>query len=267
MMLFQGKRYIIVAVLVGFMAVFTIHRVMASRTSTEPVFQILVAEADITPGTALSPRLCKSVAWPQRIVPAQAITTMGQANGRVLVVPVSKGEPILLSKLAPEGTAAGLGGLLQGTMRAFTVKVDDVSGVAGFISPGDRVDVLMSVPVLESHGEQLSKIILQDVKVLTVGQVWQPNSHNEPKSFSTVTLEVTPEQSEVLNLASTQGKVRLTLRSRSNKEITHTPGMITSRLVNGGMPVKPSPSPVAEAKTVERTVEVIKGMNRESKKL
>ena len=140
---------------------------------------------------------------------------MGQANGRVLVVPVSKGEPILLSKLAPEGTAAGLGGLLQGTMRAFTVKVDDVSGVAGFINPGDRVDVLMSVPVLESRGEQLSKIILQDVKVLTAGQVWQPNSRNEPKSFSTVTLEVTPEQTEVLNLASTQGKVRLTLRSRS----------------------------------------------------
>ena len=268
-MLFQGKRYIVVAVLVGFMAVFTIHRVMASRTSagTEPVCQILVAEADISSGTALSPRLCKSETWPQRIVPTQAITTMGQANGRVLVVPVSKGEPILLSKLAPEGTAAGLGGLLQGSMRAFTVKVDDVSGVAGFISPGDRVDVLMSVPVIESRGEQLSKIILQDVKVLTAGQVWQPNSRNEPKSFSTVTLEVTPEQTEVLNLASTQGKVRLTLRSRSNKEITHTPGMITSRLVNGGMPVKASPSPVAKAKTVDRTVEVIKGMNRESKKL
>jgi Flp pilus assembly protein CpaB len=97
-MLFQGKRYIVVAVLVGFMAVFTIHKVMASRTSagTEPVCQILVAEADITSGTALSPRLCKSVAWPQRIVPAQAITTMGQANGRVLVVP-RQGEPILLS--------------------------------------------------------------------------------------------------------------------------------------------------------------------------
>jgi pilus assembly protein CpaB len=242
---------------------------MAMRTSagTEPVCQILVAEADITSGTALSPRLVKSEVWPQRLVPAQAITAMGQANGRVTVVPISKGEPILQSKLAPEGTAAGLGGLLQGTMRAFTVKVDDVSGVAGFINPGDRVDVLMSVPVIESRGEQLSKIILQDVKVLTAGQVWQPNSRNEPKSFSTVTLEVTPEQSEVLNLASTQGKVRLTLRSRTNKEIANTPGMITSRLVNGGMPVQASPSPVAKTKDVDRTVEVIKGMNRESKKL
>jgi pilus assembly protein CpaB len=139
--------------------------------------------------------------------------------------------------------------------------------VAGFISPGDRVDVLMSVPVLASKGEQLSKIILQDVKVLTAGQVWQPNTHNEPKSFSTVTLEVTPEQSEVLNLASTQGKIQLTLRSRTNKEIARTSGMITSRLVSGGMPAEPGPSSVAKDKTGEKTVEVIKGMDRQSKTL
>jgi pilus assembly protein CpaB len=270
-MLFQKNRYIVMAVVVGFVAVFAIHKVMAMKTSAvvEPVNQILVAEADITSGTALSPRLLKSDAWPQRIIPPQAVRSMEQVNGRVLTMPLGKGEPLLLSKLAPEGTAAGLGGLLKDTMRAFTVKVDDVSGVAGFINPGDRVDVLMSAPVLESRGEQISKIILQDVKVLTAGQVWQPNSRNEPKSFSTVTLEVTPEQSEVLNLASTQGKVRLTLRSRANKEVTHTPGILTSSLVNGhGAAAKVAlGAPVSKEKTVERTVEVIKGMNRETNKL
>jgi pilus assembly protein CpaB len=151
--------------------------------------------------------------------------------------------------------------------KPFTVKVDDVSGVAGFINPGDRVDVLMSAPVLESRGEQLSKIILQDIKVLTAGRVWQPNSQSEPKSFSTVTLEVSPEQSEVLNLASTQGKVRLTLRSRANKEVTHTSGILTSKLVNGGVAAKAVAAPAANDKPVEKTVEVIKGMNRETKKL
>jgi pilus assembly protein CpaB len=267
-MLFKNNRYIVMGVVVGLVAVFAIHRVLAMKTSAvaEPVSQILIAEADITSGTALSSRLLKSEAWPHRIIPPQAVRTMEQVNGRVLMVPLSKGEPILLSKLAPEGTAAGLGGLLKDTMRAFTVKVDDVSGVAGFISPGDRVDVLMSVPVLESRGEQLSKIILQDIKVLTAGKVWQPNSRNEPTSFSTVTLEVTPEQTEVLNLASTQGKVRLTLRSRANKEVTHTPGILTSHLVNGHGKAAPASS-VSKAKTVERTVEVIKGMNRETKKL
>jgi pilus assembly protein CpaB len=268
-MLFKNNRYIVLAVVVGFVAVFSIHKVLAMKTSAakEPVSPILVAEADITSGTALSPRLCKTVAWPQRLVPPQAIKSADQADGRVVMVPLSKGEPILLSKLAPEGTGAGLGGLLQDTMRAFTVKVDDVSGVAGFINPGDRVDVLMSAPVLESRGEQLSKIILQDIKVLTAGRVWQPNSQSEPKSFSTVTLEVTPEQSEVLNLASTQGKVRLTLRSRANKEVTHTPGILTSKLVNGGVAAKAVAAPAANDKPVEKTVEVIKGMNRETSKL
>jgi pilus assembly protein CpaB len=270
-MLFKNNRYIVMAVVVGFVAVFAIHKVMAMKTSAvvEPTSQILVAEADITSGTALSPRLLKSEPWPHRIIPPQAVRTMEQVNGRVLLVPLSKGEPVLLSKLAPEGTAAGLGGLLKDSMRAFTVKVDDVSGVAGFINPGDHVDVLMSAPVLDSRGEHLSKIILQDVKVMTAGQVWQPNSRNEPKSFSTVTLEVTPEQSEVLNLASTQGKVRLTLRSRANKEVTHTPGILTSKLVNGHSSTVNAPlaSPVAVNKTVEKTVEVIKGMNRETKKL
>ena len=267
-MLFKKNRFIVMGVVVGLVAVFAIHKVLAMKTSAvaEPVSQILIAEADITAGTALSPHLCKTEAWPQRIIPAQPIRSMDQANGRVLMVPLSKGEPILLSKLAPEGTAAGLGGLLKDTMRAFTVKVDDVSGVAGFIGPGDRVDVLMSAPLLESRGEQLSKIILQDIKVLTAGQVWQPNSRNEPKSFSTVTLEVTPEQTEVLNLATTQGKVRLTLRSRASKEVTHTPGILTSHLVNGYGKAAPA-SPVSKDKTVERTVEVIKGMDRETKKL
>jgi pilus assembly protein CpaB len=267
-MLLKGNRYIVLAVVVGLVAVFAIHRGLAMRTTAvaEPVNQIVVADADISSGTALVPRLVKTEVWPQRIIPQQAVRSVDQVNGRVVAMPLSKGEPILLAKLAPEGTAAGLGGLLKETMRAFTVKVDDVSGVAGFINPGDRVDVLMSVPVLESKGEQFSKIILQDVKVLTAGQVWQPNAQNEPKSFNTVTLEVTPEQSEVLNLASTQGKIRLTLRSRINKEVTHTTGVITSHLVNGHAALKSAPAPVSP-EPKEKTVEVIRGLSRETAKL
>jgi pilus assembly protein CpaB len=262
----KGTRYIVLAVVVGLVAVVAIHRGLAMRNNmaAHPTAQVLVAEADITSGTALSPRLVKAVAWPQQIVPPQAVRSVEQANGRVLAVPLCKGEPVLVSKLAPEGTAAGLGGLLKESMRAFTVKVDDVSGVAGFINPGDRVDILMSLPVLESKGEQLSKIILQDVKVLTAGQVWQKNAQNEPKSVNTVTLEVSPEQSEVLNLASTQGKIRLVLRSRVNKEVKETPGVITSYLINGsGHATKAAPAQGPQ----EKTVEVIRGMERSSAKL
>ncbi len=266
-MSFKGSKYVVLAVVVGLLAVFAVNRALSSKTGpTVPTGLILVAEADITSGTMLTPRLVKAVPWPQNLMPSQAIRNVEQVNGRVLSFPLTKGEPVLLSKLAPEGTAAGLGGLLREEMRAFTVKVDDVSGLAGFIHPGDHVDVLMALPVIDNkNGEQISRTILQDIKVLTAGQYWQANGSNEPKTVNNVTLEVSPEQSEILNLASTQGKIRLTLRSKVNKEIKQTPGVVTSNLINGFGPGVHEPAPAPKEK--ERVVEVIKGMELSRKKL
>ncbi len=268
-MSFKGTKYVVLAVVVGFVAVFSVNRVIIAKTMpSEPVRKVVVAEADITSGSVLSPRLLKAVAWPQHLVPSHAVSSVGQVDGRVLNVALSKGEPVLLSKLAPEGTAAGLGGLLKEEMRAFTVKVDDVSGVAGFVHPGDHVDVLMTLPMLETNkGEQISRTILQDIKVLTAGQVWQANGQNEPKTVNTVTLEVSPEQSEILNLASTQGKIRLTLRSRVNREIKSTQGVMTSSLITGGSTAGLAKKAEIPAAPKERVVEVIKGMQISNTKL
>jgi pilus assembly protein CpaB len=268
-MSFKGTKYVVLAVVVGLLAVFAVNRAFSSKaTAAQPVSQVVIAETDITSGTPLSPRLLKAVAWPRQIVPSQAIASVEQINGRVVNVPLTKGEPVLLSKLAPEGTAAGLGGLLKEEMRAFTVKVDDVSGVAGFVHPGDHVDIVMTLPVIDNNkGEQISKTILQDIKVLTAGQLWQANSQNEPKTVNTVTLEVSPEQSEILNLASTQGKIRLTLRSRVNREIKKTAGVLTSSLINGHGPEQHEKANTSAPAPTERVVEVIKGMAVSSKKL
>ncbi len=262
----KGNSYILIALLVGTVGVFALHRAMSGRTqiAKEPCQQVVVADADISSGTALNARLLKTVDWPQRLCPGQTAMDAKQVDGRVSLVSFSKGEPVLFNKLAPEGTAAGLGGLLNKDMRAFTVKVDDVSGVAGFIFPGDRVDVLMTITMLENNGEQLSKIILQDLKVLTAGPTWEQSANNKgPTSVNTVTLEVSPEQSEVLNLASTQGKIRLVLRSRANKDIKYTEGVATSHLINGQANNKVAASPVM-AERPKTTVEVIKGMDRSS---
>ncbi len=265
-MSFRGVHYIILAVVVGLIAVFSINRFIGMKTqaTVEPTTKVVVAEAEITSGTALTPRLVKVIDYPTRLVPAQAAQTAQQVDGRVVIVPLGKGEPVTLGKLAPEGTAAGLGGLLREEMRAFTVRVDDVSGVAGFLHPGDHADVLMSLPVpgVAGRDEQLSKIILQDIKVLTAGQHWEQNAENKPVSVTTVTLEVTPEQSEVLNLASTQGKIRMVLRSRANKSIKYTAGVLTSTMVNGAeAAVKTESKPMAQRK-LEKKVEVIKGMEK-----
>lgn len=258
----KGIHYIIAAVLVGLVAAFSIHRVMSTQTRApaDPITKVVVADAEITAGTPLSARLVKMVDWPQRLVPPQAVQNVSQIEGRVVTMPLSKGEPIILTKLAPEGTAAGLGGLLKKDMRAYTIKVDDVSGVAGFIHPGDRVDILMTLALPERSGEQFSKVVLQDIMVLTAGQVWQQTGSGDPKSVSTVTLEVTLEQSEVLNLASAQGKIHLSLRNRANKTIAPTAGIATSGLISRGNASKPNtPAPQAPQK---RNIEVIKGMQK-----
>ncbi len=256
----RGAHYLILAVVVGLVAVFAVNRTIALRTgaAAEPTKKVLVAMADLTAGTALSDRVVQVKDWPQRLAPPQAAASKGQVEGRVLAIPLFKDEPIILTKLAPEGTAAGLVGILGEEMRAFTVKVDDVSGVAGFIHPGDFVDVLMSLPMSDTKGELLSKIILQDVKVLTAGQYWQQNGNNDPKSVNTVTLEVNAEQSEILNLAATQGKIRLTLRSKNNKLVKPTEGVATSALTkNNGRLAKNEILP-----RQRKPIEVIKGLEK-----
>jgi pilus assembly protein CpaB len=261
-MSFKGVYYIIAAVVVGLVAVIAVHRVISLRTKpvVEACARVVVAEANINAGTALSPRLVKEVEWPQRLCPANPAQSISQVDGRVLSVSVAKGEPLLLSKLAPEGTAAGLGGMLKADMRAFTLKVDDVSGVAGFIHPGDHVDVLMALAMPDSKEGQFSKIVLQDLTVLSAGQTWQETKSGEPKSVSTVTLEVTPKQSEVLNLASTQGRIHLVLRNRANLATATTPGVTTAYLISGSETRREKS--VSSSPQNKLSVEIIKGRQR-----
>jgi pilus assembly protein CpaB len=168
--------------------------------------------------------------------------------------------------LAPEGTSAGLSGILPDGKRALTVKVDEVAGVGGFIHPGDHVDVLVDLPIKDTH-EHFSKTILHDIAVLTIGQIWQPKGDdNKPVVVNTVTLELTPHESEVLNLASSsEGKIRLALRNRNNKTVAQTEGVTTSFLLNGG--VKKEPTVVAQPTRAEKGIEVIKGLERSEAKL
>jgi pilus assembly protein CpaB len=227
---------------------------------------VVVADLEIPPGSTLTSRMCRIAEWPADIVPAKCVSNPKTVEGRVALTSIAKGEPILLSKLAPEGTAAGLGGLLDENKLAITVKTDEVSGVAGFINPGDRVDVLVEMSDPDRSNEHFSKIILQNLKVLSKGQIWdQTTDKNHPQVVPTVTLEVTPDQAEALNLASFQGRVRLALRNQLNKGSFATRGVITSQLASR----RGAPAPVAKAKNSVpqapqremRTVRVIKGMD------
>jgi pilus assembly protein CpaB len=259
----KGILFIVLAVVAGLVATVSINQYVSVKTRVvkKPTAPVVVASMEISPGTALSSSQVKTVEWPQELVPQGTPPNFQAINNRVVIVPVSKGEPILMTKLAPEGTIAGLGGLLEEGMRAISVRVDDVSGNAGFIKPGDHVDVLMSIAVPNAKEEHYSKTILQNIVVLSTGQIWEQQQQDQkPVIVKTVTLEVKPEQGEILDLASNQGKIRLVLRSRNNLEVAQTNGVVTSQLVGFKTP-KSKPVVVANNKR-DVEIEVIKGMNR-----
>jgi pilus assembly protein CpaB len=257
-------KYLVLAGLVGLAAVFLIQRYISSKVTVaaRPMAQVVTAEMDIAPGTALESRLLKVAIWPADIIPPTAISNPQQLQGRVVLFPISKGEPILEGKLTPEGTAAGLSGLLDPDMLAVTVKTDEVSGVAGFVNPGDRIDVLVELPKGGGHDgkEHFSKIILQNLKVLSKGQVWDQTVEKTPKVVPTVTLEVTPEQAEMLNLATNEGRIRLALRNQANRAYFATKGVDTLQLLNKP-PIGPVATlPKAKKPAIGPRAQLIKGM-------
>ncbi len=265
----RGTIFLVAAVVAGLVATFAIHRYVIVKT-TVPVAatrQVFIATADISPGTPISGTAVKAVTWPQAVIPPKSASTLREIEGRVVKVPISQGNPVLTTMLAPEGTAAGLSGILDDGKRALTVKVDEVAGVAGFLHPGDHVDVLMDLAMkVEGRQEHFSKTILHDIPILTTGQIWEQKGNEKPMVVNTVTLELTPENAEVLNLASNEGRIRLALRNRNNKTIAQTQGVTTSTLI-GGMTDKKESKVAATLPVHEKRVEVIKGLDRSEAKL
>jgi pilus assembly protein CpaB len=262
----RGSIFLMAAVLAGIVATFAIHRYVSLKTRV-PVTatrQVVTAAVDIPPGASISAPVLKTVTWPQAVIPPNCASSMKDIEGRVVKLPIAQGNPILFSMLAPQGTAAGLSGILDDGKRALTVRVDEVAGVAGFIHPGDHVDVLVDMPIKEAS-EHFSKTILHDISVLTTGQIWEQKGENKPVVVNTVTLELTPEQAEVLNLASNEGKIRMALRNRNNKNIAQTPGVTTSFLTGGV--AKKEDKVIAQPARETKSIEVIKGLDRTEAKL
>jgi pilus assembly protein CpaB len=260
----KGIPLIVMASVVGLVASYSVYKysTMKIAASVKPTSPVVVASQEISPGTAISTSQVKIVAWPRELIPAKATTSINAVQGKVASLFIAKGEPVLLTKLAPEGSGTGLGALLNETKRAFTVRVDDVSGVAGFINPGDHVDVLAQLPTKDNH-EFFSKAILQNIVVLTAGHTTEESSDKKDKKpvlVTTVTLALNLEQAEILNLASNQGKIRLALRNRLNPASLTTQGVATSELL--GLPRQAKTEPLPKVAKKPPPIEVIKGLDR-----
>lgn len=207
---------------------------------------VVVAKGDVALGTKLEAGHLTTVQFPPDATPDGAFEDAEKLVGRVVVTNVAAREPITDFKLAPEGSAAGLSAVIPEGYRAMTVKVDDVVGISGFVRPGALVDVVVVIqPTESSHGGQgpISKIVLQNIKVLASGQkIDQPRDDREAESVKAVTLQVTPEQAEKLALASTEGKLQLVMRNSVDQGDEQTRG-VDKRTLLGGEHAMPAPAP------------------------
>jgi pilus assembly protein CpaB len=219
--------------------------------------KVAVAAVDIELGSKISPQMVTSVDWPAGSVPDGAFTDLKQLQDRVVKVGVQRGEAILERKLAPAGTKGGLSAVIAEGKRAMTVRVNDVVGVAGFALPGNYVDVMVNTQhdrAGKDGPNQISMTVLEQVLVLAVAQEAN-RDETKPKVVSAVTLELSPEDAEKLDLARSVGTLSLVLRNQLDKQTASTTGITRAQLL--GMrtdPPKPAAAVMGAASSPARVV-------------
>ena len=243
--------------------------------------KVAVALLDIGMGTRVTPELIHMVDWPVNSMPPGAIVDAKTLEGRITRTNILRGEPLMESKLAPAGTSGGLSAVVAAGKRAMTVRVNDVVGVAGFALPGNFVDILVNTQS-DSGGDTgareqaISKIVLERILVLAIAQE-SNRDDTTPKVVNAVTLELTPDQVEKLDLARSVGTLSLVLRNQIDPLSANTGGATKSSLLDEGkpQPVAHAPAPAAPIPTAPRPaaprpapagdkVEMIKGLERSS---
>ena len=262
---------LVIAVLLGVVAV-TMASQWLGRQSDIATNRVVVAARDIELGSPLTPDMLTSVEWPSGSLPTGAINDPLLLSDRVVKVTLMRGEPVLESKLAPKGTKGGLSSVIAEGKRAITVKVNEVVGVAGFALPGNHVDIMVNTN--DERERMVSKIVLENILVLAVAQE-ASRDDTKPKVVNAVTLEVTPQEAEKIDLARSVGNLSLVLRNQVDKGEVPTVGMRKNELLqNGGVPVaKASPVRTVVKKRAVRqkapaekeggqTVEIIKGLSK-----
>jgi pilus assembly protein CpaB len=265
-------------------ASYIVYRILGSHTSAAtqtPLVEVIVAAHDLEVGSLVGPRDLRTAKWFGALPKGAAAKPDGILN-RGVVAKVYEGEPVLVDRLSAPGAGGGLAATIPPGKRACAVKVNDVVGVAGFVLPGMRVDVLISgvPPGAPPDSGPRVKTLLQNIEVLSAGTNIQKNSDGKAQQVQVVNLLVDPGQAEILSLAGNESHIQLVLRNPMDTEITKPPGTAMAELFDGSgattarvsaaarpapertpvrvEPSAPAPTPVAPT----RTIEVINGLTR-----
>jgi pilus assembly protein CpaB len=245
------------------------------KTVSTPTQPVVVAAADLALGSELKAEHVKVLNFPAGQAPEGSFAQPQEIVGRGLIVTVVKGEPILPSKLAAKEAGAGLPPVIPDGMRAVSVRVNEVIGVAGYVLPGTHVDVIATASPTNQPTDTTSKVVLANVLTLTSGtRMEAEGKEGKPVQVTVVTLAVTPEQAERLALASTEGKIQLALRNPLDQSAPATPGIKPAVLLGVAKGQQPTGQSVSRAKPGQAvtvatqvaapvpTVEVIRGDKR-----
>jgi pilus assembly protein CpaB len=242
------------------------------KTVTVPTLRVVVANTDLSLGSELRPDDLKSVEWPASAVPEGAFDDPSKLLGRGLIASVVRHEPILPGKLASKEAGSGLPPIIPPGKRAMSVRVNEVIGVAGYVLPGTRVDVVATHNPTQKAEDMTSKVVLSNVEVLTAGTRLEHDSKDgKPVQVTVVTLVVTPDEAERLTLASTEGKIQLALRNPLDLESPATlgvrPGMLMGNVQQRPPQLARRAAPgVTSAPVYSQpapTVEIIRGDKRQ----
>jgi pilus assembly protein CpaB len=210
-----------------------------AKTVSMPTQSVVVAAANLELGAELTRDDLRVIDWPSSAVPEGAFNDPKEIVGRGVIVPLVANEPILPMKLASKEAGAGLTPAIPPGLRAVSVRVNEVIGVAGYVTPGTRVDVVATVNPTTQQQDMTSKVILTDVQVLAAGtRIESRGDQEKPVPVSVVTLLVDPQEAERLTLASNEGKIQLALRNPLDKDRPTTTGVKPALLLGTPPPVR-----------------------------
>jgi pilus assembly protein CpaB len=262
-----------VALALGAIVSLAVYRALQSRSGADASagVDVVIAANDIPVGAKVEDRDVKVVRFPAADLPPNCFHLKSSVVGRGAVLPIARGEFFLPNKLAGENAGSGMPSLIPPGMRAMSVRVNEVIGVAGFVVPGTRVDVLLTGNPSGSNSQQTTTV-LENVAVIATGQKLEKNTAGEPQLTPVITLLVSPDDAQKLTLATTEGKIQLSLRNPLDTKQQELPSVGTGTLYKGS--AAPPPVVAARPKTVKHvvlpqapppaySVEVIKGTKKD----
>jgi pilus assembly protein CpaB len=221
-----------------------------NTSGPSPTSSIVVAAKNLELGAVIADADVRVAPWPGT-VPAGAIVKLADALGRGVTAPIFVSEPVTDSRLGARGAGGGLSATIPPGMRAMAIRVNEVVGVAGFVVAGTHVDVLASGTAPEASTGNITRTLLQNLSVLSAGQDFKKDAEGKPVTVQVVNLLVTPQQAEMLGLASIQMTLQLVLRNPMDATITTPPGVTLSSMLQGQAPPATRTMPVSHPVTVK----------------